>query len=93
MRLSEKCSQVKASAKLEIELDTIEEAETTLVSIQPDNHPLPRGIKLFMEIRDRVICVRVECERTVSSLLTTLDDILSMMNLVIKSIKSISDEG
>lgn len=86
----EKCFQVKSSARLKIEFNTPEEAKIALRSIEPDNYPLPRGLQLSMEVRDNVVYVYVECERTLSSLLTTLDDILSMMNLALKSIKSIS---
>ncbi len=86
----ERCFQVKSSARLEIKFNTPKEAEIALRSIKPDNYPLPRGLQLSMEVRDNVVHVYVECERTVSSLLTTLDDILSMMNLALKSIRSIS---
>lgn len=86
----EKCFQVKSSARLKIEFNSVKEAEIALRSIEPDNYPLPRGLKLSMEVKDNIVHVHVECERTVSSLLATLDDILSMMNLALRSIKSIS---
>lgn len=75
---------------MELFFKNIEEAEIALKSIQPDNYPLPRGLELNMEIKGEKLAIYVESERTVLSLLTTLDDILSMVKLALRSIRVIS---
>lgn len=88
--MSEKCLKVKTTAKLELTFENTEEAEIALKSLQPDNYPLPHGLELSMKVKGNRLEVYIECERNLLSLLNTLDDILSMVNLAFKSIKAIS---
>ncbi|MEM1583280.1 MAG: KEOPS complex subunit Pcc1 [Nitrososphaerota archaeon] len=91
--MSEKYSQVKTYARMELYFETAEEAEIVLKSIYPDNYPLPRGLELNMKVEGEKLEVYVNSDRTILSLLTTLDDILSMIKLVLNSIRSISHKG
>lgn len=75
---------------MELFFENVEEAEIALESIQPDNYPLPRGLDLSMWVEGKKLKVYVESDRTILSLLSTLDDILSMINLALRTIKIIS---
>ncbi|MCS7125391.1 MAG: KEOPS complex subunit Pcc1 [Aigarchaeota archaeon] len=89
----ENSSKVKASATLILRFENAEIAEIALKSIQPDNYPLPRDLLIKMDIKDCEVYIYVESDRTVLSLLTTLDDILSMMNLALKSTETLIHEN
>ncbi len=90
MQSLERCLKVKTSAKLELVFEDTEDAEIALKSIQPDNHPLPPGLELSMKIDGNRLEVYIESERSLLSLLNTLDDILSMINVALKSVKAFS---
>ncbi|MEN2973964.1 MAG: KEOPS complex subunit Pcc1 [Candidatus Caldarchaeales archaeon] len=83
--MSEKSLKVKASATLSLEFKDLEEAMIALRAIQPDNYPLPSGLSIHMEAEGCKVYVYIESSRTIRSVLATLDDVLAMMNLSIRS--------
>jgi len=66
------------------------EAELASKAIEPDNYPLPRGLRLEMRRSGREVFIRIECKRSIPSLLTTIDDILSMMLLALRVSSSVT---
>lgn len=82
--MSARSSEVKSRARLSLLFESEEEAELAASSVEPDNEPLPRGLELVMEREGSRVEVVVLCDRTLASLLTTLDDLLSMMLLSLK---------
>lgn len=81
--------EILSEAELKLTFKDEEEAEIIARSLEPDNQPLPRGLTLKMIHRGNMIIFRIRCERSVRSLLTTMDDILCMTNLALKTIKSL----
>ncbi len=82
--MSERSSEVKSEAELTLSFADPADAEIAERAVKPDNLPLPRGLRIEMSRRGGIIKVRVECERTIASLLATVDDLLSMMLLALK---------
>ena len=81
--------EILSEAELSLTFMDEREAEIIAKSLEPDNQPLPRGLKLKMTRAGKMILFEIKCERGVRSLLTTLDDILCMANLALKTIRSL----
>ncbi len=62
------------------------ESEGALRSLVPDNEPLPPGLSIGMAREGNVLVAEVSCERGVDSLLATLDELLSSLNLAEKAL-------
>ncbi|MEM0089825.1 MAG: KEOPS complex subunit Pcc1 [Nitrososphaerota archaeon] len=84
MGLSSDLEPIKA--KLEVIYDSEEEANIVLSALLPDNVPLPEGLRLSMYVEGCKLVSEIECKRPISSLLNTLDDILSMASLIKRTI-------
>ena len=81
---------VEAEAELLMSFESGGLAELVLRSLEPDNEPLPEGLRLDVEREGRTIRFRIYSSRPVSSLLTTIDDILAMAALVLRVVKAAS---
>jgi len=84
-----RCLEILSEAELRMTFDNDEEAKIIAKSLEPDNQPLPKGLTLKMTHDGNVILFKIRCERNVRSLLTTMDDILCMANLALKTIRSL----
>jgi len=84
-----RCLEILSEAELRLTFENEEEAEIIAKSLEPDNRPLPKGLMLKMNHDGNVILFKIKCERSVRSLLTTMDDILCMANLALKTIRSL----
>ncbi|MEM0261442.1 MAG: KEOPS complex subunit Pcc1 [Nitrososphaerota archaeon] len=83
---------VEAKAFLELVFSSSEEARIISGSINPDNFPLPHGLLISLKVEDNVVKILVESCRTLLSLLYTLDDIISMMILSLKTVKIVDEK-
>jgi len=81
---------VEAEAELLMSFESGGLAELVLRSLEPDNEPLPEGLRLDVEREGRTIRFRIYSSRPVSSLLATIDDILAMAALVLRVVKAAS---
>ena len=75
-------------ARLEIYLDK-DVLNAVYESLLPDNIGLPSFMELSMEIVGSYLDVRVSCDGGLDSLLNTLDDILSSVQVAVRSINSL----
>ncbi len=76
-------------AAIEIEFDTEMDAKQVLNSINPDNTPLPVGISIDTTQIGKRIKLRIECARGIDSLRSTVEDIMSAIDLSIRTIDTI----
>ena len=81
---------VEAEAELLMSFESGGLAELVLRSLEPDNEPLPEGLRLDVEREGRTIRFKIYSSRPVSSLLATIDDILAMAALVLRVVKAAS---
>ena len=84
-----RCLEILSEAEIRLTFENEEEAEIIAKSLEPDNQPLPRGLTLKMIRNGSAILFKIKCERSVRSLLTTMDDILCMANLALKTMRSL----
>jgi len=75
---------MKSSARLVITLCSPEEATLVLSAIKPDNEPLPPGLEISAHTHLGELIIEITCERSLDSLLLTIDDVLSAIGLAEK---------
>lgn len=76
-------------ATIEIEFDSEMDAKQVLNSINPDNTPLPTGISINTNQTKNRIKIRIECTRGIDSLRSTVEDIMSAIDLSVRTIDTI----
>lgn len=73
-------------ASIEIEFESDEDAVQVMESINPDNSPLPEGIEIHAEVQDARLIVRIRCNRGIDSLRSTIEDIMSAIDLSVRTL-------
>lgn len=76
-------------ATIEIEFQSSEIAERVLDSISPDNSPLPAGLSIECTVKGADLLVRIYCERRIESLGATLEDIMSSIDLSMRTSETV----
>jgi hypothetical protein len=77
-----------ATIKLDFQSSVV--AKRILDSITPDNTPLPKGLTIKCSVIDTKLHITIQCERNISSLGATLEDILSAVDLSVRTSNSIT---
>lgn len=80
---------VFAVAELTTRFRGEEIAEIVMSSLAPDNEPLPEGLSIEVRREGNAVTFKIISNRTIRSLLTTLDDILSMSILILRCLRSV----
>ncbi|MEM1727956.1 MAG: KEOPS complex subunit Pcc1 [Nitrososphaerota archaeon] len=80
---------IECEAKIRMSFDDSSTAELVMRALQPDNEPLPRGIKLSARMSNGEIVFAVRTRRPIASLLTTLDDIIASAILALKAAQAV----
>ena len=62
------------------------DAVQVMESINPDNSPLPEGIEIHAEVQDARLIVRIRCNRGIDSLRSTIEDIMSAIDLSVRTL-------
>jgi hypothetical protein len=77
-----------ATIKLDFHSSAV--AKRILDTITPDNTPLPKGLTINCSVKNAKLHITIQCERNISSLGATLEDILSAIDLSLRTSKSIT---
>ena len=80
---------VKSEAELRMKFETESAARLVEKSLQPDNEPLPKGLRIGVKRKGRLLVFKVSSERPLTSLLATLDDVIASAALVLKVIQAV----
>ena len=65
------------------------DAERILLAINPDNTPLPQGLEIDCLVKGTQLLISIHCERGLSSLSSTIEDILSAIDLSMRTSESL----
>jgi len=76
-------------AEIVIEFDKIEDANNVLNAIKPDNTPLPQGISIQTNVEKTRVSIQIKCERGIDSLRATVEDIMSAIDLSVRTLDTI----
>ncbi len=79
-----------ATIKLDFQSSVV--AKQILEAISPDNTPLPKDLTIDCSVKGTKLLITIECERSIDSLGATLEDIMSAIDLSLRTSKSISSE-
>lgn len=79
-------------ATIKLDFQSSEVAKQILEAISPDNAPLPKGLTIDCSVKGTKLLIAIQCERSISSLGATLEDIMSAIDLSLRTSKSISSE-
>ncbi|MHA1480025.1 MAG: KEOPS complex subunit Pcc1 [Candidatus Thorarchaeota archaeon] len=78
---------------IELEFKDHLQATKVLDAVAPDNSPLPYGIAIKTKIIENKLVIHIECERSIDSLRATVEDIMSAIDLSVRTIQSIENES
>ena len=78
-------------AKTSITIDYKDHASALAIqkSVVPDNVKLPDGVHIFISVEGSVLKIEVFSERSIGSLVSTLDDLLSCIQAGEKALEEI----
>ena len=79
-------------ATIKLDFQSSDVAKQILEAISPDNTPLPKGLTIDCSVKGTKLLITIQCERSISSLGATLEDIMSAIDLSLRTSKSISSE-
>ena len=80
------------SVKIELEFDDNLQATRVLDAVAPDNSPLPSGIAITTKIIENKLVIHIDCERSIDSLRATVEDIMSAIDLSVRTIQSVEND-
>jgi len=76
-------------ATIKLDFQSSEVANRILETITPDNTPLPSGLSIACSVEETKLLITIECERSINSLGATLEDIMSAIDLSLRTSQSI----
>ena len=79
-------------ATIKLDFQSSEVAKQILEAISPDNTPLPKGLTIDCSVKGTKLLIAIQCERSISSLGATLEDIMSAIDLSLRTSKSMNPE-
>ena len=80
-------------ATIKLDFQSSEVAKRVLETIAPDNTPLPSGLAIGCSVEDTKLLITIECERNINSLGATIEDIMSAIDLSLRTSQSIDGTG
>ncbi|TFH08925.1 MAG: hypothetical protein E4H14_05460 [Candidatus Thorarchaeota archaeon] len=75
-------------ATIKLDFQSSDIAKRVLESIKPDNSPLPKGLTIDCSVKGTKLLITIQCTRSIDSLGATLEDILSAIDLSLRTSKS-----
>ena len=74
---------------IQLDFESEEEAKRTLYAITPDNAPLPEGLEIECTLASQKVNITIQSSRSLESLAATLEDIMSAVDLSLRTSDSI----
>jgi hypothetical protein len=72
-------------ARIELDFKSETIAKRTLLAITPDNSPLPSDLEINCKVRNNSLSIEISSERSIESLGSTLEDIMSAIDLSMRT--------
>jgi tRNA threonylcarbamoyladenosine modification (KEOPS) complex Pcc1 subunit len=77
-------------AVVSLEFPSSEVAKSVLDAISPDNSPLPPGLTINCVAKKACLIIEIQCERSIESLGATIEDIMSAIDLSLRTSESVN---
>lgn len=75
--------------RIQLDFNSEEDAITTHSAISPDNSPLPEGMEIVCLVEGPKLLITIKSTRSLESLAATLEDIMSAVDLSLRTSDSI----
>lgn len=75
-------------ARIKLDFHSPEITKQILEAISPDNTPLPSGLSIDFSIEETKLLITIQCERNINSLGATIEDIMSAIDLSLRTFQS-----
>jgi hypothetical protein len=79
-------------ATIRLDFQSSNVAKRVLEAIKPDNSPLPKGLTIDCSVKGTKLLIAIHCERSIDSLGATLEDIMSAIDLSLRTSKSLDSD-
>jgi len=67
------------------------EAQAVAQAVSPDNIEVPTGLSLQTSTENSKVCTNINCEKSLQTLIATLDDLLACISVAEKAFKVINN--
>jgi hypothetical protein len=78
--------------QIQLDFESEADAKRILSAISPDNSPLPNGLKIECSVSHCSLNIVIHSERSVDSLGATLEDIMSAVDLSMRTSNTVETE-
>ena len=75
-------------ATIKLDFHSSDISKQVLEAISPDNTPLPSGLSIDCSIKEKKLVISIQCERNIDSLGATIEDIMSAIDLSLRTSQS-----
>jgi tRNA threonylcarbamoyladenosine modification (KEOPS) complex Pcc1 subunit len=76
-------------ATIKLDFQSSDLAKRILEAINPDNTPLPSGLSIDCSVEETKLLITIRCERNINRLGATIEDIMSAIDLSLRTSQSI----
>ena len=63
------------------------EAQAVAQAVSPDNIEVPAGLSVQTTTQDSEVCTTINCEKSIQTLIATIDDLLACVSVAEKAFK------
>jgi hypothetical protein len=81
---------ISSKTNITIEYSNEDTARSVQSAVEPDNFSLPEGINIITSLDGSKLSIEVLSERTIGSLIVTLDDLLSCIQTAEQALQGLS---
>ena len=78
-------------ATIKLDFHSSDTAKRILEAITPDNTPLPDGLTIDCSVEETKLLITIKCNRSINSLGATIEDIMSAIDLSLRTSHSINN--
>ena len=79
-------------ATIKLDFQSSKVANHILEAINPDNTPLPKGLTIDCSVKDTKLLITIQCEKNIKRLGATFEDIMSAIDLSLRTSQSVNNE-
>ena len=79
----------EASTTIDIHYDDSKTVRSIMEAISPDNLDAPEGIDVAAKVEENILKISISCSRDIGSLISTVDDLLSCVQVAERAIDEI----
>jgi hypothetical protein len=84
---------IKVKAEVILDFESKDDADRVFIAVTPDNTPLPHGLVINSYVDNKRIVFEVGSERSLESAITTIEDLMSAVDLSLRTTRCFSHKN